>query len=122
MVAYKVSKGTFNVDDDEWLIGDMEVGERVTLQIMVRALFDGEVENFASVESDTHDPNIDNNEDSATVLVVVEDNDDEDAPDSPHHPSTPKKSAPTMHATGNPIVMVLLALFAIAGVSLRRKI
>ena len=122
LVAYKVSKGTFNVDDDEWLIGDMEVGERVTLQIMVRALFDGEVENFASVESDTHDPNIDNNEDSATVLVVVEDNDDEDAPDSPHHPSTPKKSAPTMHATGNPIVMVLLALFAIAGVSLRRKI
>ena len=70
LIAYKASKGTFDVDNGEWLIGDMENGETVTLQIMVKALVEGEVENYASVDSETPDPNPDNNEDSSTVVVV----------------------------------------------------
>ena len=124
LIAYKASKGTFNVDDGEWLIGDMENGETVTLQIMVKALVEGEVENYASVDSDTPDPNPDNNEDSSTVVIVKDGGDDN--PDDPNDPSTPKGptpkgSTPTMHATGNPIFVVLLALLSIVGVTLRRK-
>ena len=108
--------GEFDVDTGIWDIGDMEAGDTATLTVVFRALSEGEVVNYAEVISETPDPNPDNNQDSSTVEVV----DDNNAPVPDGH-NVPAPSTPTMHATGNPIVMVLLALFAIAGVSLRRK-
>ncbi|MDO5860454.1 DUF11 domain-containing protein, partial [Methanobrevibacter sp.] len=113
-ISAKYSVGKFNEKTGMWDIGDLENGESVTLIVIFRALSEGEVINYAEVVSETPDPNLDNNHDSSTVQVV------KDVPDH-NTPNTPKTSTPTMHAAGNPIVMVLLALLAIAGVSLRRK-
>ena len=96
----------------------MEVGDEVVLTIVAKALSAGTVINTAEVVSDTPDPDKDNNKDKAIVIVK-----DKPTPDNP--PKTPKTPTPktpaTMHATGNPIVMVLLALFALVGATLRRK-
>ena len=108
-----VSKGDFDINTGIWTVGDMEDGETVTLELICKALSDVDAVNHASVESDTPDPNEDNNYDMSSVDVYTP------SPDNPVKHSIPK--AHTMHATGNPIVMVLLALLAIVGVTLRRK-
>jgi uncharacterized repeat protein (TIGR01451 family) len=106
--------GEFDEDTGMWNIGDMEVGETATLIITFRVLSEGDAINYAEVMSETPDSNLKNNHDSSTVHIV------KDKP-VPKVPKTPKDSHPTMHATGNPIVMVLLALLAIAGITLRRR-
>jgi uncharacterized repeat protein (TIGR01451 family) len=117
-VSYKTSKGGFDLLDGDWIIGNMEVGEKATLQITVKALYTGELVNYAYVTSDTPDPNPDNDESSAKVIVV----DNNPTPDNPGVPQIPTKhSNLSKYATGNPVVMVLLALLAIVGVTLRRK-
>ena len=60
--------------------------------------------------------------DDSSTVEIVDGGDNPPVPDGHKVPTPSKNKTPTMHATGNPIVMVLLALFAIAGVSLRRKI
>ncbi len=117
-ISSRATKGSFDPLYDLWTIGDMEVGDEVVLTIVAKALSAGTVINTAEVVSDTPDPDKDNNKDKAIVIVK-----DKPTPDNP--PKTPKTPTPktpaTMHATGNPIVMVLLALLTIAGVTLRRK-
>ena len=117
-ISSRATKGSFDPLYDLWTIGDMEVGDEVVLTIVAKALSAGTVINTAEVVSDTPDPDKDNNKDKAIVIVK-----DKPTPDNP--PKTPKTPTPktpaTMHATGNPIVMVLLALFALVGATLRRK-
>ena len=117
-ISSRATKGSFDPLYDLWTIGDMEVGEEVVLTIVAKALSAGTVINTAVVVSDTPDPDMSNNKDKAIVIVK-----DKPTPDNPPKtPKTPTSSTPaTMHATGNPIVMVLLALLTIAGVTLRRK-
>ena len=115
LISGDTNTGLFDVNTGIWYIGNMEAGETVTLTVAFRALSAGEAVNYAEVNSSTPDPNPDNNKDSSTVVIVDPDVPN-DVPDEPSEPSTP-----TMHATGNPIVMVLLALLAIVGVTLRRK-
>ena len=64
----------------------------------------GVIINEARVESDTYNPDLINNYDYDEVTA-------EDIPDEPPVP-TPK-SADELPATGNPLVMVLLALIAL---------
>ena len=117
-ISSLATRGSFDPLYDLWTIGDMDVGEEVVLVIVAKALSAGTVINTAEVVSDTPDPDMSNNKDKAIVIVK-----DKPTPDNPPKtPKTPTPSTPaTMHATGNPIVMVLLALFALVGVTLRRK-
>ncbi|WP_295115891.1 CARDB domain-containing protein [uncultured Methanobrevibacter sp.] len=119
-LSSKASKGTFDPLEGVWIIGDMKVGEEVVLTIICKALSEGIVVNTAEVVSDTPDPNMSNNKDMSVVNVEKGDNPVPPTPETPKTPENPETPA-TMHATGNPIVMVLLALFALVGVSLRRK-
>ena len=112
-LSSKESKGTFDFMEGIWTIGDMEAGETAVLQITCRALSEIINFNFASVESDTPDHNEDNNFDMASVEV---EGSDVPTPENPDVPATSK-----MHATGNPSVMVLLSLLALAGAGLKRK-
>ena len=105
LLSFKASKGTYDPKTGIWSIGDLENGERVTLQIYVKALISGEIINEARVESDTFDNDTSNNYDNATVIV-------EEPPEEP-----PIKILPT----GNPLLIALLSLIAIVGVTLRRK-
>ena len=115
-ISSRASKGSFDSLTGLWTIGDMEMGEEVVLIIECRALTEGTVINIAEVESDNPDPNPDNNVDMSVVSVVKK-----DSPDIPKEtPEAP--NAQTMPATGNPILMVLLALLSLVGVTLRRKI
>ena len=108
--------GEFDEESGMWDIGDMEVGDIAILTITVRALAEGDVINYAEVVSETPDPNPENNYDYCTVNVIK----DNDSPD-PGVPENPRPSTPTMHATGNPVVMAVLALLAVVCAGLRRK-
>jgi uncharacterized protein (TIGR03382 family) len=89
-------------------------GEEITLILRTKALVDGKVIVEASVRCDTYESDLSNNNASCEITVLPIEKDHKH-PVEGHEP-------PKMHATGNPIAMVLLALFAVAGVSLRRKI
>ena len=114
LISFKVSKGSYNEKTGVWNVGDMKPNETVTITIVAEALFSGHIVNSAYVESDTYDPDVSNNNDTAEVTVEEPDN-------GPNEPSSVPPSPGNMHATGNPIAMVILALLSIAGASLRRK-
>ena len=102
-VSYKASKGTFNANKGVWSIGDLAVGEKVTLDIMCKALKAGNFTNNASVMSEVHELNPSNNHDNATIEIVT--------------PNPPKPYIPLLN-TGNPLMVLFIALCAI-GVSIR---
>jgi uncharacterized repeat protein (TIGR01451 family) len=106
LVSFKASKGDYDPETGKWTIGDLENGEKVTLEIHVIACVAGKIINEARVESDTYDNDTSNNNDSVTVIV-----------EEPTH-GPPIKMLPT----GNPLLIALLSLIAIVGVTLRRKI
>ncbi|MBR3141289.1 MAG: DUF11 domain-containing protein, partial [Methanobrevibacter sp.] len=110
-VESKVSKGIFYDGSGIWVIGDLDVGESATLILKTKALASGEIINFAKVVSDTPDPDKTNNNDSATV-VVVEGNSGSSGGNFP---------SKSLHVAGNPIVLVILALFTIVSVGFKRK-
>ena len=89
-----------------YTIGDLANQSTVILTIVAEALKEGVVVNEAYVESDTYDPNMTNNYDNATVVVV----------------GPPEHYPPHLHETGNPIVLAILALLAVVGVNIRRKL
>ena len=111
-VSYYASRGVFDSTKGLWTIGDIQNGEKVTLLIETIAVDAGVIINEARVESDTYDPDLTNNHDYDEVTA-------EDIPDEPPVPSP--KSADELPATGNPLVMVLLALIALGTATLRRR-
>ena len=111
-VSYYASRGVFDSTKGLWTIGDIQNGEKVTLLIETIAVDAGVIINEARVESDTYDPDLTNNHDYDEVTA-------EDIPDEPPVPSP--KSADELPATGNPLVMVLLALIALGTATLRKR-
>ena len=114
LLGYEPSKGTYDPETGIWNIGDVAPGEDVTLILKTKALVSGKIVIEASVVCDTYESDLSNNNNTAEINVL---------PDEHHHKEHHKevRGPSTMPATGNPIVMVLLALFALVGVSLRRK-
>jgi uncharacterized repeat protein (TIGR01451 family) len=107
LISFKVSRGTYDPVTGIWDIGDLECGETVEMTIVAKALVVGKIVNEAYVESDTYDNDTSNNYDNATVTVV-------EVPEPP-------VSLLQKYPTGNPFVMVLLALLTIVGVGIRRR-
>ena len=102
--GFNVTKGSFDPKKGLWTIGDLEYGEEVSMMIDAMVLKSGKIINKARVESDTFDPDLSNNNDTAIVTVI--DN---------YTPGIP------MLPTGNPLVFALLSLLAIVGITLKRK-
>ena len=113
LLDFKPSRGTYDPETGIWTIGDLAPGEEVTLLLDAEALASGKIVVKASVESDTYDNDLSNNNDSAEITV--------DEVIVPPEAEPQADNVPIMHATGNPIAMVLLALIALAGAALRRK-
>ena len=111
-VSYYASRGVFDSTKGLWTIGDIQNGEKVTLLIETIAVDAGVIINEARVESDTYDPDLTNNYDYDEVTA-------EDIPDE--LPVSSPKSADELPATGNPLVMVLLALIALGTATFRRR-
>ena len=95
-----------------WSIGDLANGEEAVILIETVLLGTGVITNEARVESDTYDPDMTNNYDYDGVVV-------EDIPDV--EPVNPPEVVNELPATGNPLIMVLLALFALGTAALRRR-
>ena len=106
-ISYKASKGSYDPATGKWDIGELAKGESVVIEMYCEAMATGVITNYANVTSSVKDSNLTNNYDNATITVEEE----------PEPPEPPK-----MHPTGNPIIMVLLALLAMVGVTLRRKL
>ena len=108
-ISNVVSKGQFNPETGIWAIGDLEGGESVNITITTEALIAGVIINKADVISDTPEKDLSNNHAEANVTV-------EDNPTPEPTPDVPK-----MPATGNPIVMAILAVLLLVGTKLRKR-
>ena len=102
-VSYKASKGTFDATEGVWSIGDLARGEKVTLDILCKAIETGNFTNNATVFNEVTELDPSNNRDNATIEIV---NETEQNPPESHIPLLP---------TGNPLVILLIALCAIGG-------
>ena len=110
--GFKPSKGTYDPETGIWDIGDLAPGEEATLIITAKALTSGKVVIEANVTCDTYESDLSNNNASAEINVT-------EAPSKESMP--PASETPKMHATGNPIAMIVLALIVLAGAGIRRK-
>jgi uncharacterized repeat protein (TIGR01451 family) len=134
LLAAKGCNGKY--ENGVWTIGTLNNGEIATLTITTKVLIsDATIENIVVVNSSTYDPNKTNNKDKEVVKPKSNSTDDDEedkvipnpnGDENTDHPSgapeySSNKAPKTMHATGNPVIMILLALLAVAGVSLRRR-
>lgn len=100
-VSHTASKGTFNPQTGIWSIGDLSIldGE-VFLNITTKALTSGEKVNKATVTSDTFNLNANESYEEEEIDVF-------------EHESNADKAVDFVNATGNPIALMLISLFAI---------
>ena len=67
------SKGAYDNENAIWTIGDLPVGDTVTLTIKTKVnTSNATITKDVSVSSDTYDPNLSNNKDNSSVDVVPE--------------------------------------------------
>ena len=108
--------GQYNFNTGIWNIGTLSAGETRVLNIVVQVTKAGNITNFVIVDCDQEivDPDLSN--DNVTVEVVEHEKPIENASDN----EPAKQIKADSKATGNPFVMLVMALL-IAGVGLRRR-
>ena len=114
LLGFEPSKGSYDPSTGIWTIGDLAPGEEVTLLLGTETLVSGTFVVEAVTFCDTYESDLTNNYDAAEINVTEPAGNETEPPVNVPVP-------PRMHATGNPIVMVLLSLLAIVGLSLKRK-
>ena len=113
-ISSVATKGTYDLNTGIWSIGDMENGENAVMMLETIVLTTGDITNEARVTSDTFDPDMSNNYDNETVFVSP-------IPETPQQPKENVDAVEVTPATGNPLVMVLLALIALGTATFRRR-
>lgn len=107
---HTLTKGVFNPDTGIWSIGDLNVEDgKVFLYITCKALTSGEKINKANLTSDTSNLNNESYEEEEIDVFDIEDNNNH-----------LKQSYPTIKA-GNPLFLILIALFGFVCPCLRFK-
>ena len=106
-IAANPSKGIYDPVNGIWYVGDLAPGEYATLAIVGQVLSENEIIYVASVSADNVDP-IEADNIAASIIHIG-------------NGIVAEAASETLPATGNPILMALLAVLAVAGVSLRRK-
>ncbi|WP_407431806.1 DUF11 domain-containing protein, partial [Methanobrevibacter sp.] len=119
ILGFEPSVGIFDPVNRVWFIGDLAPGEKVTMLLNTKASISGILYVDAFAISDCHEADYSNNNDTAVIEVIDPVNPEPGNNTNPDSQDIHKSS--TMPAAGNPLVMVLLSLLAIAGISLRRK-
>lgn len=123
-ISHSASKGEFDPETGIWNIGELAVNETVTLEITSEAVKAGKFTNTVTVSSNEDDYNTANNEAEATVEITDSDDDNQDEEDDAitiNKEMQKSTSKTDSHATGNPILPVLLALVSMC-VAARRKL
>ena len=108
--SFRATKGSYDEQNQMWEIDTLDDGESAELHIRAMAAGAGIVKNMVSATSDTFDYNLDNN--NATVDVNVSEISKTDDVGRAHHGSLAEIESylPEMHVTGNPLVVLLIAL------------
>lgn len=101
-------KGVYDSYTGVWAIGDLESGDYAMLLVLGKVLSDEEIVTLTYVTSDTPDPDESNN--FYIDIIPVEKSANAYSAESVKLP-----------ATGNPVLMVLLALLTIIGVTVRKR-
>ncbi|SEL10031.1 conserved repeat domain-containing protein, partial [Methanobrevibacter gottschalkii] len=121
-ISSSSSKGSYNKNTGKWDIGNLTVGESVTLKIITKAKMIGFYTNYVIVNNTIKESNYSNNKDNATVKVIKN-----NTPPKNHDPKKGKPIEPNKHTsvslrnTGNPLILVLLAISVVAINIFRRK-
>lgn len=110
--------GTFDESDDVWSLDELDVGESALLKINAIAKAPGIARNDVSVESDTYDPDLTNNNDTVSINIsenhkpVKKFHKKHDKPKSDEFEGV-YESILQKYNSGNPImVIVLLFVFS----------
>ena len=127
-IRYSASKGNYDKATGNWTIGTLANGERVTLDILCKVMNPGLITNSAHVTGSGNESNLTDNDDNATISAIEKvqpvppspEPTPEPTPESTPEPENPVHEA-TMHATGNPIAYLLVAVFALFGCFWSRK-
>ena len=122
-VRYESSKGTFDSSNNIWKIGDLDVGEKVTLKLVYKALNTGTASIYANTSCDTPETTMLNNNDTSVVKIISNNPDPEtnETNVTEMNESISSSSQLAAHQTGNPIVIVILALLCVVFVRLKRE-
>ena len=107
------SSKDYDPSTGKWTIGELADGESIILTVTVRINEVGEFTNTAFVYGDQHDGDPLNNNDSVKIVVIKEE-----------PPVVPDKDVPkevsVLPPTGNPLLMLLIALIFL-GFGLKRR-
>ena len=114
LLGFEPLNGTYDSDNAIWDMGDLNIGDEVTLLLYTQTLVSGKLVVDVYTECDSGESSYSNNND--TTDIIVETNDTQDEPPADVQEPT------AMYATGNPFAMMLLALFAIVCIDIRRRI
>ncbi len=118
------ANGNYNSTTGIWTIGDLENGETAVLHIIAQVISSSvNITNTATVNHTNYDPN-DTNDQSSTIITVGKDpnKDNSGTGDGKDQGNTVNAKTVTMHDTGVPIVLLLMALLAVfGGIVLGRK-
>ena len=121
-VKYEVSKGTFDSSNNIWKIGDLDVGETVTLKLVYKALNTGIASIYANTSCDTPETTMLNNNDASVVKIISNPDPESNKTDVTEKNESGSFSSPlAKHQTGNPLVIIVLALLSIVFVRLKRE-
>ena len=117
-LTHSVTKGQF--DGSVWNVENLSVNETAILQITTKVINPGYITNTVNVISDINDTNnTDNFDDSTIKCSETNDNQTHDDENSSEDKDVVTSVLSRQNQTGNPILMVLLALISL--VCLRRK-
>ena len=117
-LTHSVTKGQF--DGSVWNVENLSVNETAILQITTKVINHGYITNTVNVISDINDTNnTDNFDDSTIKCSETNDNQTHGDENSSEDKDVVTSVLSRQNQTGNPILMVLLALISL--VCLRRK-
>ena len=122
-LSHTTTVGEYDPDTGIWSFDELDVGSEVVLTISTRVLSSGKIVNSAGVLC-AEDSNDTNNNDSAFVTTLKNNGEDENSTinvtkvdifnkDTSGSVSDSEDVSLKSHATGNPILLVLLSLFTI---------
>ena len=111
--SFEASYGDFDKVNDVWSLDLLDAGESAVLKINALATSLDHAENEVSASSDTYDPNLRNNNDTASVDIVENNNPDE-TPEKETNTHQKEKSNSFSHSvleknvSGNPLMVIIL--------------
>ena len=130
-VSHNASKGFYDEKCGIWTIGNLTIGESITLELYCIALEEGLFTNGVNVTCNETDKDLSNNYANSTVEVIKNVTPVPPSPPTPNHSNTTNSTSvqvaepAKMLATGNPIaylIAVIMVIFDSIWIPNRKKI